>query len=110
MFHGKDVENRTRRTQLGPLVILAGLTRKRFAAGAHELRLRGPEPPDEDSLDYGGIIGAVDVWELVAPTVGTLLPSTGLRWHFPTHWGWRTRTAVELPFRPYRGHQGIMAI
>lgn len=111
MFHGKDFENRSWSTRhRGPLGILAGLNRKKYEEGARELRARGLEPPPSVDLDYGGLIGAVDVWDVVAPTEGTLLPPSGHLWHFQSQFGWRTRTPVELPFRSLRGHQGFVEV
>jgi hypothetical protein len=115
MFHGKDVENRSRRTNhRGPLLILAAVQKSKlyYDEAAIELRKRGLEPPAPDELSYGGIIGAVEIWGLVAPSEGTLgaglLP--GPVWHFPSKWGWLARKPVELPFRMHRGNRGIMKL
>lgn len=112
MFHGKDVENRKVRTNhRGPLVIIAAKSTPtpKFVEGMLELRKRGLEAKDAE-LRTGGILGAVEIWDVEPPVHKAPLLTRRLHWHFPDHWGWLARKPVELPFRQYRGHQGIVNV
>lgn len=116
MFHGKDVENRPRRTRhRGPLLILAAAKTPsdKYIEALTAVEMRGLTVPPREELAAGGIIGAVEIWDLQPPvkvSPGHLAPYQGLKWHFPEQWGWLARKPVELPFRRYRGHQGMMRI
>lgn len=116
MFHGKDVENRSKPFRYrGPLVILAGKHKspKFWDAAGVMMRERGMTPPGINEVPYGGILGAVDLWDVTPPSINappTLFPAEPMKWHFREQWGWRCRRPVEFPFRPYVGERGIMNI
>jgi hypothetical protein len=88
----KDVENRTRRTNhRGLLAIHAGLG------------FDDHEPPVRRVLDFGAIIGVVDV---VDCTQGSRS-----RWALPLQWHWLLANARRLskPI-PYRGALGLWTV
>jgi len=99
----KDVENRPRRTLYrGPLLIQAGANRANFTEEATEdiSQLHGLRVPDE--LDFGGIVGVVDVVDCV-----TRHPSP---WHERGLFAWVLENPRRLPFRECKGQLGLFRL
>ena len=85
---GKDIENRTWRTRYrGPLLIHAG--KSIDAAYRRE---------DCDGMDFGGIVGVVDLLDCVE--------ASDSRW-FTGPVGWVLGNPRDLPFLASRGRQGL---
>ena len=95
----KQVENRSRRTtHRGPLLIHASL---REDPGGDQLAQKlGIELPDE--LPRGGIVGSVDVVDVVNDAPGP--------WAIEGQWHWCLARARELPFTPVRGKLGVFEV
>ena len=88
IFDGKDIENRTWPTcYRGPLLIHAG---KSIDAGF--------DRDDCEDLDFGGLIGVVDLVDCVTA-------SDSGWFHGPI--GWVLRNPRPLPFREIRGRLGL---
>src|SRR5262245_50013899 len=95
----KNIENRSwSTTHRGPLLIHAGQTMsnedlERIEEYADALGFKAPRP---DALLRGGIIGAVDVVDVVKAHASP--------W-FKGPEGWILQNARRLPFRPLQGQQ-----
>lgn len=119
---GKDIENRRWNTKLrGEFLIHAakGMTKLDY----HEAQrlteeLQGyqfaHDMPLPEQLERGGIVGSVEIFDVVAPVVRkgqTSIPE-GLSqplhaWHFPEQFGFRLRNVRPLPFLPCKGALGF---
>lgn len=102
----KDIENRDWTTRYrGPLLIHAS---KQFESSAMEevlSRLDEDErrrfPADRSAFPCGGIVGMVDVVDVVTESQS--------KW-FEGAYGWRLENARPLPFIPLRGSLGLFHI
>jgi hypothetical protein len=107
LIHGpKDVENRTWAPwggYRGPLVIVAskGLTRAEYEDVSWMVDKLAELPPF-GKLERGGVIGAVDLYDVSPPSKKPVSP-----WHFEEQFAWRVRRPVPLPFRPFKGALGL---
>lgn len=105
---GKCVENRSRRYKYrGPMLMhaSAGCTRDEYEEAMFrwldlDLLAPGVQVPRYDQLHRGGIVGACFF-------TGDHIPPTDRKtpWHMRKQWGHCITTAIELPFRPYKGQQ-----
>jgi hypothetical protein len=95
----KDVENRSRRTHhRGPLLIHAGLDKSLFNVDEAEYikEKYGVDIPDE--LDFGAVVGVVDVVDCVETSKS--------KWHMPGHFGWVLANPRQLESRGCKGALG----
>jgi hypothetical protein len=93
----KPIENRTwSTTYRGPLLIHAAV--KMHDHTIAEIERRYQVPIDRDALRFGGIIGRVDLVDVVT--------KHSSRW-FEGPFGWVLRVPAPVPFRPIRGGQGL---
>jgi hypothetical protein len=102
---GKDIENRTWPTKYrGPVAIHAskGMTRKEFdAAKYYMLEIGVPRVPNPDELEFGQIIGIVDIVDLVSEEE---LPIS--EW-FEGPWGWVVQNPRQVKPVPMKGMLGL---
>jgi hypothetical protein len=109
---GKNIENRTWSTgHRGPLLIHAGKRPDPEAilhvmSSYHPVTLRkvpayANYPTDLSGFQFGGVIGIVDVVDVVAVPAGEW-------WQGP--FGWVLDKPRALPFLPYRGQQGLFDV
>lgn len=85
LFNGKDVENRTWRTNHRGLLLVhaSGSVNRRYWLEACEVcRQHGLVVPGQSSLAYGALIGAVDV-------VDCRWGEEDDEWGFAQHWHWK---------------------
>ena len=95
----KDVENRSAPVSYrGGLLIHAGL--KYDAAAEQRLRDLGIELPDE--FEHGGILGRVELVDVVRDSASAFA--------IPGQWHWILANPQPLPFRPCRGHQHLFTV
>lgn len=122
---GKDIENRKWNTKLrGRFLVHAAKGMKPADYdGAQKLaeEIQGCQfahhMPLPEQLDRGGIVGIVELFDVVPPVVRagqTCIPE-GLaeplhRWHFPEQYGFRLRNVRQLPFTPCRGALGFWEV
>lgn len=127
LFHGKDVENRSRNTKhRGPLLVHAGLgcteaeyeqaldfafgvpaELRRFGVRGSEVGFRRYIPPLE-GLQRGGVVGIM--W--VDGTSYTELSDPAEQgwthtWRFPAQYAWKLGGVLELPFVECSGARGF---
>jgi len=95
----KDIENRPGRTHLrGPLLIHAGLSREGYTKNIEWVeRKHGISVPL--GLDFGGIVGVVDVIDCVE--------SHKSKWFQKGKFGWVMAKPRRLKFRPCKGFLGL---
>lgn len=97
----KPVENRDRNTHYrGPLLIHAGL--KWHATPLEEIEQRFGVRIDRAALRFGGIIGSVDLVDVVRKHDSP--------WFQPGKFGWVFANARLLPFTPCRGEQWLFNV
>ena len=99
---GKNVENRTWAADyLGPLLIHAskGMTRKEFDECCRFCESRGLAVPTRADLQFGGIVGKVEV-------VGYTMKPDVSPW-FMGPIGWLVKNPVALPFVACNGRLGL---
>jgi len=99
----KDIENRDwRTTYRGRVLVHAskGMTRGEYDDCNHFIP-PGIELPPFESLERGGIIGAVDIVNCVDDSLSN--------W-FVGFYGFVLANAESLPFRPLRGSLGIFGV
>lgn len=95
----KDVENRSRRTNIrGTILLHASASTSQFARLSAEVRERLCCRVPSD-VEYGGIVGAVDIVDC--------LETSGSPWHEAGYFGWVLRNPRRLPFRPCKGSLGF---
>ncbi|KAF0180764.1 MAG: Uncharacterized protein FD160_1726 [Caulobacteraceae bacterium] len=103
IVHGfKDIENRPRRlvTFPKPILVHAGSNRNALEENILEVRRNFRVPiPDPDDLEFGGIVGAVDI---VACT-----ETSRSKWHDEGSFGWGLANPRRLKFRGCPGAQGF---
>lgn len=98
----KDVENRSwSTTYRGPLLIHAGKAYERWAEAYLEQHF-GVQPQPKDALQFGGIVGMVELVSCVR--------NSGSLWAMSDCWHWILRTPRALPFHPMRGQQGLFRV
>ena len=99
----KDIENRSWRTNhRGPLLIHASSNRRDFmpeklAEIRKKHRVRVPA-----DLQYGGIVGLVDVIDCVK--------THSSKWKFKGSWGWVLEKQRRLPYRQCKGSIGFFKL
>lgn len=114
---GKDIENRRWNTSYrGRFFVHAS---KRMTEADYDtafevaLRVGGLELanriPDPKRLDLGGIIGSVELVDVVRPLTEQQqeLGERQFAWHFPEQFGFRLRNPEALPFQPCKGALGF---
>jgi hypothetical protein len=85
LFHGKDIENRTWRTNHRGLLLIhasASKSHRYWNEACEVCRNQGLIIPSKSSLTYGAIIGAVDV-------VDCYWGEEANGWGFAQHWHWK---------------------
>ena len=98
----KDVENRTWSTKYrGPLLIHAakGLDLEALRVFKHNLNRFEHRTELENRLQYGGIIGQVDLVKVITDSTSP--------WAEPGMKHWIFKNAKPLPFHPCRGWPGL---
>jgi hypothetical protein len=113
---GKDIENRRWNTKFrGRFLVHAS---KAFARAEYRRalecieRVAGGEAtkrvPGYDELERGGIIGSVELIDVVPPIepVGEHVRVVHA-WHFTDQWGFVLRAPRPLPFTPWKGSLGL---
>lgn len=106
IYAGKDVENRTWKTEFrGRFLVHASATKDQRAWGAMvgmAMRQHGPlfDIPDLKDMPHGGIIGSVELTDC-----GRFLSSP---WWIGPH-GLKLRAPKALPFVPYKARLGLYA-
>lgn len=101
----KTVENRSWTTShRGPLLIHAGgrLTRAAFARIIELGREMGFEPPPAGTLERGGIIGRVELVDVVTASRDP--------WFVEGSYGWVLENPRRLPFRPLTGRLRLFEV
>ena len=94
----KDIENRTwTTTYRGALLIHAAVTLDAMT----EIERRFQVAIDHDALQFGGIIGRVELLDIVS--------SSHSRW-FTGPYGWVLSQPQHLPFRHVRGQLGLFEV
>ena len=105
IYAGKDIENRNwwPFKYRGPLLIHAGAHRDRadYDAARSWLFGRGAVAPLRNSADYGGVIGRVELVDVVQRHDSP--------W-FEGKYGLVLANPEPLPFTPWRGAQGLFDI
>lgn len=105
IYGGKDVENRSRRTNFrGRLLIHASNYRSRdeLEDDAAHVRERCPSMPDE--VEAGAIIGSVEVYDA---WLGAAFVN---RWASRSGWHWMLRNPRPLPVWECKGSLGIWTL
>ncbi len=121
----KNIENRTWlikhrvdgvvRVFSGPLLIHASAgcgTRVNYAHAYSYIRgmgFQGPIPSPE-TVQRGGIVGAFEVHGYTKPEDWKDTLEGGNGWHMYGQFGYHARNPVQLPFRPYKGKQGLFDV
>jgi len=89
---GKDIENRTWRTNYrGPVLIHTGQKVDRAAVEA----LKAYDHDLPDTFETGGIVGQVEITDCIKPA------QSG--WYMLGHYGWILANAKPLPFVTMKG-------
>jgi hypothetical protein len=94
----KDIENRTWTTRYRGLLLIHAGQRIDWEGFATLDRL-GLELPDPDRLERGGIIGRVQLVEIIKAAEGP--------WALDGCWHWRLTKPEPKPFQPIRGQLGL---
>ena len=97
---GKDVENRPRPCNFrGRFLVHASLdaTKEDFDKAIEMLAAEMPMLPSEDEFAVGGIIGSVELSEVVE--------ACGSMWYEPGAVAWLLRRPRPMPFIPCRGYR-----
>lgn len=106
----KPCENRSWKTKYrGPLAIHAGKSQASLAASREFCLKMGLQPPAEDELAFGAIVGVVDLVDVVDRETATLRYMCG---YWATgEWCWilRNPRILDKPI-PYRGGQQLFHV
>lgn len=112
---GKNIENRRwNTTERGRFLIHAskGMRESDYDSawetallvGGLDLANRIPEPKQ---LERGGIIGSVELFDVIRPYEPELFIERKQPWHFGDQFGFRIRDPRQLPFLPCKGALGF---
>jgi hypothetical protein len=105
VFHGKDIENRSRQTShRGPLAIHASKSKKGLWGGDRTLPDGTLYPPEEE-LVFGAILGVVNLVDIIP-----LAEARGNPWaEGPVCWVLKNPRLLPTPI-PWRGAQWLFDV